>query len=320
MISRMKPKVTVLIPNYNGSRYLDHCLGSLVSQTNQNFLCYFLDDGSSDDSVEIARRYQTKLPQMTIRSFSNAGIAANWNRGVALVETQFFSILHCDDGYADNYLSEMLKLMEAYPDSAIGHCASQAIDAESNNIFSVTELYKHVLFLPEESFERDLEVEFSLLLKGDYINCPSVMYRTDAVKRIGQFDEQLRQTLDWDYWFRTLLAGYKICGTNRKLYFYRRHDNNYTLQNSQDLARYREELRCFQAAHRSAVEAGYVAGDISYAGLRNIVLVDLSNALRFGNLKLVNNLSDFLRLELGLPTTLMLGIRLLKSIDRKSVV
>jgi glycosyltransferase involved in cell wall biosynthesis len=305
----MTSRVTVLIPNYNGSRYLEHCLDGLVDQTIADFACHFLDDGSVDSSLEIARRYQALIPQMEIHAFENAGIAANWNRGIDLVESEYFSLLHCDDKYHPRYLEVMLELMDSQPESGLGHCASQAIDADSNEIFSIIEYYKHALFLPEKQFERDLDAEYRMLLKGDFINCPSVIFRADATKGIGRFNEQLEQTLDWDYWFRAVQAGHKICGTNEKLYYYRRHDNNHTVTNSKSMARYFEELTCLQVAHQEGVRLGIIAEKIDLSGLRNIVLVDLSAALRSGNIEVAVSLSDFLQTKLGVNQFLVRFIR-----------
>jgi glycosyltransferase involved in cell wall biosynthesis len=307
----MTSRVTVLIPNYNGSRYLEHCLDGLVDQTIADFACHFLDDGSIDSSLEIARRYQPLIPNLKIHAFKNSGIAANWNRGLDQVESEYFTLLHCDDRYHPRYLETLLELIDSYPDSALGHCASQVMDSDSNEIFSITEFYKHAIFLPRQAFERELADEYRMLLKSDFINCPSVIYRTEAVKQIGKFNETLEQTLDWDYWFRALLAGYKICGTNEKLYYYRRHENNHTVTNSKSMTRYQEELSCLKNAHKEGVDRGLLSDEIDYSGLRNIVLVDLSAALRIGNIEGANDLCDFLQMDLGTGGVSLRAVRLL---------
>ena len=86
----MKSRVTVIIPNYNGSRFLESLFNSLMAQTYKNFQVIFVDDGSTDDSVSIAKIYLSRFSDMQIRLFENGGIAANWNRGLSLAETEFF--------------------------------------------------------------------------------------------------------------------------------------------------------------------------------------------------------------------------------------
>ena len=306
----MKPRVTVLIPNYNGARYLEHCFVGLIEQTCQDFICIFLDDGSSDNSVEIAKSFQTRLPQLEIREFENAGIAANWNRGLELAETEFFTLLHCDDAYEPDYLEQMLELMSEST-AALGHCASQAIDESSRRLFSITELYKHSQYLPSPLCERSIEAEYLKLLEADFINCPSVIYRTAAVQRIGLFSAHLEQTLDWDYWFRTLRAGYGICSTNKKLYLYRRHGNNHTVKNSISLGRYREELDCLKEAHEKGAELGFAVGSLDVSGLRNILLVDMANALRAGRNDSAKAMLEFMQNDLRPSPLIIMPLRIL---------
>jgi glycosyltransferase involved in cell wall biosynthesis len=291
----MSPRVTVLIPNYNGAQFLEHCFNGLLMQSIQDFECIFLDDGSSDTSLEVANQYLKEIPQLQIKAFSNGGIATNWNRGMALVNTEFFTLLHCDDSYEPGYLEAMLGLMDAFPAAGLGHCASQAMNAHSNPVFSLAEFYKHAKFLSSKAFQRSIEDEYRLLLESDFINCPSVIYRSSAAHKIGNFDVGLEQTLDWDYWFRTLRAGYTICGTNQKLYLYRRHASNHTVVNSKKMTRYAEELSCLTEAYQKGLEAGLCAGDaLNTAGLRNIVIVDIAAALRAGNVEAAVSLRKFL--------------------------
>jgi glycosyltransferase involved in cell wall biosynthesis len=291
----MSPRVTVLIPNYNGAQFLEHCFNGLLMQSIQDFECIFLDDGSSDTSLEVANQYLKEIPQLQIKAFSNGGIATNWNRGMALVNTEFFTLLHCDDSYEPGYLEAMLGLMDAFPAAGLGHCASQAMNAHSNPVFSLAEFYKHAKFLSSKAFQRSIEDEYRLLLESDFINCPSVIYRSSAAHKIGNFDVGLEQTLDWDYWFRTLRAGYTICGTNQKLYLYRRHASNHTVVNSKKMTRYSEELACVKGAYQKGLETGLCAdGALNTSGLRNIVIVDIAAALRAGNVEATVSLRKFL--------------------------
>lgn len=312
----MTPKVTVLIPNYNGARFLDHCFEGLLCQTYQDFECIFLDDGSTDDSLEIAERYQSKLPQLQVLSFKNGGIATNWNRGVELVESEYFTLLHCDDSYQANYLESMLVLLESYPESAIGHCGAQVINGQSEEKFSLTEYYKHALFLPNQAFERDIAAEYRLLLTADFINCPSVMYRTEAIKLVGPFNQQLQQTLDWEYWFRILRADFKICGTNEKLYRYRRHDTNHTIINSKSFARYEEEITSFEDAFEQGVAFGFISGRPDYSGIRNIVIVDIAQALRMRNVAATEGLIGLLETSAITEAPVIMVLKLLKRLGR----
>ncbi|HIG38949.1 MAG: glycosyltransferase family 2 protein [bacterium] len=290
----MDQRITVLIPNYNGANFLPDLFQSLQCQSKRDFKCIFLDDGSTDNSVEIASGFQQSLERLEVLTLENVGIGANWNRGIELVDTEFFSVLHCDDLYEPDYLMAMLDLMDQYPLAALGHCGAITIDEQSRVKSSLIEDYKHQRYLPDKAFRRNATDEFNCLLSGDFINCPSVMYRTSAVKQIGLFNVQLKQVLDWEYWFRTILNGYEICGTNHKLYRYRRHDNNATVQNSEDFARYLEELNLLRWAHQEGINHGLVSKPLDTSIVRNIVVLDIGEALSLQNRQAASQKVGFL--------------------------
>jgi glycosyltransferase involved in cell wall biosynthesis len=307
----MKSRVTVIIPNYNGSRFLESLFNSLMAQTYSNFQTIFIDDGSSDDSVAIAKTYIGKLPSFEIREYENEGIAANWNRAFDLVETEYFTLLHCDDAYEPDYLTAMIELMDKYPTAAIGHCCVSIISEFDEVKFSVIDSYKEVNFFPTEVLARSIVDEFNTLLRGSYINCPSVIYRSSLAKKVGKFSSELHQTLDWDYWFRVLIGGYHIVGLRQRLFRYRRHSSNASVINSKNLKRYSEELGTFTWAADQGLAK---EKDISRgkAGLENIVLYELVVSLSRNDIALSEQKIEFLESVLCAPEY---KVRLLKCVQ-----
>jgi glycosyltransferase involved in cell wall biosynthesis len=306
----MKSRVTVIIPNYNGFRFLESLFNSLLAQTYSNFQTIFIDDGSSDDSVAIAKTYIGKLPSFEIREYENEGIAANWNRAFDLVETEYFTLLHCDDAYEPDYLTAMIELMDKYPTAAIGHCAAAIINDTDEVIYSVVDAYKESRFFPTEIVSRSRRAEFNKLLQGDYVNCPSVIFRTAAVTKVGMFNPELRQTLDWEYWFRILNQGFDIVGVKRKLFRYRRHTENASVINSLSLKRYQEELQTFTWASQQslAAPAGKLAGK---AGIENIVLCESVVSIANGQSLVIQERLDFLENTLGTSLVKLSFLRLI---------
>jgi glycosyltransferase involved in cell wall biosynthesis len=307
----MNSRITVVIPNYNGGPFLRHLFESLQQQTLKHFKCLFVDDGSTDDSVAIAREYQAVLSGLEIQTYPNGGIGENWNRGMAQADTEFFTLLHCDDACEPGYLAAMLALMDAYPTAAIGHCAALTMDQSATPIESLIEDYKRALYLPAPAFCRSLAEEYACLLAGDYINCPTVIYRTAAVRTIGLFNVRFKQVLDWEYWFRCLLAGYEICGSNQPLYWHRRHGNNATLRNSQMFDRYLEELQVLEWAFERGAAQGLVEGSPSMAVVRNIVIYDIAVALRQGDRQGAKAKAGFLADQVLASKTVLAGLQLL---------
>lgn len=291
----MSQRVTVIIPNYNSERFLEKTLASLLRQTYTDFNTILLDDGSTDGSVSIAERFIEKLPKLKILKLENVGITANWNRALKYVKTEFFSFLHCDDEYHPSYLEEMVQLMDQYPDSAIAHCPAQTIDENSQPMVSPIEVYKKNRYFNASKFSQPADIDFKLLISGSYINCPSVFYRTEMIQQVGLFNEQFAQVQDWEYWFRVLLSGYRICATRQDLFFYRRHSSNMTVANTASFRRYKEELELLQWAHEQGKTNGFLEQSYQdYSLLLKTLISDLAVDLLQKNVSMARKKISFL--------------------------
>src|SRR5258707_10731320 len=103
-----KPKVSVVIPNYNHARYLRQGVGSVLEQTCQDFELILLDDCSSDDSRSILSSYAGDPRVRMEFNEANSGSAfKQWNKGVRLARGKYVWIAESDD-YADARLMERL--------------------------------------------------------------------------------------------------------------------------------------------------------------------------------------------------------------------
>lgn len=104
-------KSTVVIPNYNGIKYIEACLNSLYAGKTQDFELIFIDNASSDGSYELI---QERFPQVTlIRNEKNEGFATAVNQGIALSKTQYVILLNNDTEVAPEFIQELEKVMDA---------------------------------------------------------------------------------------------------------------------------------------------------------------------------------------------------------------
>ena len=79
----MAPLISICVPTYNGSPYLEPCLDAVLSQTTSDFEVLIVDDRSSDDSLHIAERYARRDSRIMVSSNeTNLGLVGNWNRCV----------------------------------------------------------------------------------------------------------------------------------------------------------------------------------------------------------------------------------------------
>jgi CDP-glycerol glycerophosphotransferase len=119
--SEWLPKVTVIIPAYNVEQYLALCLQSLCAQNYKNLDVILVNDGSTDNSLSIARKYQEQLA-MHIVDQENAGLSAARNAGVRAIEsTDYLMFLDSDDALAPHALHSLVNLIiETDSDFVVG--------------------------------------------------------------------------------------------------------------------------------------------------------------------------------------------------------
>ncbi len=102
------PKVSVIIPVYNGAQFLRECLDSVTGQSLRELEIICVDDGSVDDSVDILHEYASRDNRITILAQQNSGSGPARNNGISAARGQFIAFMDCDDLYpAENTLESM---------------------------------------------------------------------------------------------------------------------------------------------------------------------------------------------------------------------
>lgn len=105
----MKPKISVIIPVYNGAKYLPICLDSLLKQTFKNWVAICVDDGSTDKTADILNKYAKKDKRFVVIHKKNAGVSAARNDGIKKANGEYIHFMDADDILDNNYYEEMLK-------------------------------------------------------------------------------------------------------------------------------------------------------------------------------------------------------------------
>ena len=119
------PKFSVIVPLYNKAPYVRKALDSIMAQIYRDFECVVIDDGSTDNSLEVVKEFVGQIDnrwiddKLTIISQENAGVAAARNRGVKESNGEYVCFLDADDWWEPTYLEVSAKLIEDYPDAGI---------------------------------------------------------------------------------------------------------------------------------------------------------------------------------------------------------
>jgi len=274
------------VPTFNGARFLADTLESLRSQTSRLLV---VDDASTDDTVAVARRCGVAVVEHRER----AGLTGNWNRALRLVDSEHFVLAHQDDVYEPSFVATMEALIESRPRAFAAHCRVRYIDERGRLASPAAARYKETFWPQQEPYEREPLAELRALQRGNYIIAPSAIYRSAAVRELGEFDESYQFVPDWDYWVRGLIAGRTIVGTHARLVGWRRHAGTATWERQRSLARYDDEIaiqESLAARARLPVRYGYV---------EKVLLSDFAARLANGDRVAASALSRYARQRAG---------------------
>lgn len=112
-------RFSVIMPLYNKAPYVRKALGSILSQTFKDWECIIVDDGSTDNSRQIAEQFKILDLRFQILSQKNSGVAAARNNGVAASGGEYVCFLDADDWWEPTFLAEIVQLIDTYPDAGI---------------------------------------------------------------------------------------------------------------------------------------------------------------------------------------------------------
>jgi glycosyltransferase involved in cell wall biosynthesis len=106
-------EISVIVPIYNGAKYINECIEMVINQTFKNFELIIVDDGSTDNSFEMCNEYAKKDSRVKLISKKNGGTWAARNKGIDVSTGKYIIFFDCDDWYEENILKEMYETIES---------------------------------------------------------------------------------------------------------------------------------------------------------------------------------------------------------------
>ena len=207
MYSPTSPRVTVVIPNWNGERFLDFCLTSLRRQSFKDFETVLVDNGSTDTSVGFAER---NFPEVLVISLNeNRGFSAAVNAGIGVSRAEYVALLNNDTEVDPGWLEALVRAGESQLEA--GLFASKLVDFHDRRVLDGTGDALRRSGLPYRIGHQELD-------RGQFDEpafvfsacAAAALYRRSLFEEIGPFDEDFfAYCEDGDVSFRAQLAGYK---------------------------------------------------------------------------------------------------------------
>jgi len=204
------PLVSILTPAYNSAAYVAETVESVRQQTCTDFELLIVDDGSTDDTLEIVQALAAGDARVKILPSPHAGPAVARNIGLQHASGQFLALLDSDDVWDPSYLSKQLSLLHQRPEIAI----------VSANVVSRGGPLDGTPFWPITSGTHELR-SYEPIAHEDAVSVFAV-FRRVVIDRIGGFDPVFTGNEDYEFWLRAMNAGLRVLQNRAILGRYRR--------------------------------------------------------------------------------------------------
>lgn len=217
------PLVSVAIPAYNHAAFIEACLASVCAQTYAELELVLIDDGSRDDTLEVARRFieprRARFRRIVLERQENQGVSAASNAVIAACRGEWVHLLGSDDVLHPDKVARIQQAIADWdcPDLALVHADADTIDEHGQPVARRRQK-------PRPAPGPDREAWRELFLGDNFIINPTVTLRRDAFLAVGGFDRNLALE-DIDCWLR-LSARYAIARVPEVLASYRKHPGN----------------------------------------------------------------------------------------------
>jgi len=203
------PLVSVIVPCYNYGKFLNAALDSVLAQTHKNWECIIIDDGSTDDTAEIANAYAGQDNRFQYIRQQNQGVSAARNTGINRSSGNYIQFLDADDKLSSTKLELQIKQFAHHPEVDIIYGDAFFFNSENPmNLYSSRHENKRSL----NHFKRSGSGKTILhqLCINNFIEVGAPLSKRTLIQRTGGFDASYKSYEDWQFWFRCVLNGARL--------------------------------------------------------------------------------------------------------------
>lgn len=238
-------KVSIIVPCYNQAQYLDECLKSVFEQTYLHWECIIVNDGSPDNTEEIALEWCQKDNRFIYLKKENGGLSSARNTGLKIAKGDYIQFLDSDDLLQKDKLLHQSSFFHINIDIII---SGYRYFESSEGITKLRIIGRHGA-IPENVITMNDNTDVIKLFnrRNPFVIC-APLYKKRVFDIVGNFDEQLQAYEDWDFHLRCSLkkiifhhSGYTDCSK----VLVRLHDNSMTRDSGlmkENLLKFREKF------------------------------------------------------------------------------
>lgn len=284
--------ISVIIPAYNVENYIEECILSLINQSYRNIDIIIIDDGSTDNTREVIRKYERTCSNITCYEQRNQGVSVARNFGLQKANGEFVIFIDPDDYLEDNMLLKMYKKMtensvdivicghNVFYEDFSGNYIKNIYNIDKNKIYSNTDILNMMLELKVKGYVWDKLFRKDMLLENNF-----------------KFEEG-RYVQDWFPVIKQVFFSKKIAFVNEALYYYRQRNSSTIYKKNKklidDYAHTVKEIDKF--LNESIIEVNLKSKKVFYAETYYTIMrhyyLYYSKTLKYSEIYIIFNESD----------------------------
>ncbi len=211
------PLFSIIIPAYNASAFIAKAIESILSQSLKDYEVIIVDDHSTDNTIEIAKRYSDRFKndQLYIikAPFGHPpGPAAVRNKGIKAAKAELIAFLDADDYWTADHLENAYNVFCLYPEVILYYALGQAFDSDSGELLNIGGRR------PEKYYGKPFNAG-DFILRADPMPTPVVCARKYAIDNVCGFEERLIAAQDWWLWISLYTQGLFYFNNNIEAYY-----------------------------------------------------------------------------------------------------
>ncbi|WP_434290090.1 glycosyltransferase [Clostridium botulinum] len=211
-------KISVVMPVYNSEKYLNQSIESILTQTYKNFEFIIINDGSTDTSLNIIKKYANADRRIKVISRENKGLVYSLNEGLSVSKGEYIARMDADDISLNKRFEKQVNILDKYP----------SIDILGGNVEvfgNIDDEYKYNYSKMFNGFN-DINKNKEDLFDGYTICHPTVMIRKKALQDLKGYNFKYKYSEDIELWFRAIRNNFSILKIEDVILKYRLHENS----------------------------------------------------------------------------------------------
>nr|WP_297162295.1 glycosyltransferase family A protein [uncultured Dysgonomonas sp.] len=202
-MSEIPPVISIIVPCYNQAQYLPETLQSVLEQDYAHWECIIVNDGSPDNTEEVALKWCKEDERFKYFKKENGGLSDARNYGIKNSVGKYILPLDSDDKISKTYISEAIDVLENNPDVKLIFCRAQLFGADNKEWELLPYTYDNLLFV------------------RNCIYCSAVYKRADYDKTAGYHTNMIYGWEDYDFWISLLNREDRVVKLDKIHFFYR---------------------------------------------------------------------------------------------------